>query len=377
MNIIADGNIPFVKEAFTRFGNVSVMPGREITRETVKNAEMLFVRSVTRVDKNLLDNTAVKFVGTATIGTDHIDIGYLNKKGIQFASAPGSNAQSVAEYVACALCTIFHGDRQTLSKKTIGIIGAGNVGSRVLRMAKALGLQCLVNDPPLEQSTRVKDFVSLEEILRTADIITLHVPLSLSGPYPTFHMVDETFLEKMKLGAALINSSRGKVVDEKALHRLRNKLGSVVLDVWENEPSINLQTLALADIATPHIAGYSFDGKVRGARMIFEAAAAYLKIDVSWNEAVLEEVKGPQTIDIRDAAFPLLYALQRAYPIMADDGRLRKIANKKIPSFHLDVLRIIYPKRLEFPHFIVRCSRRQADIARMLANLGFTVQFNE
>jgi erythronate-4-phosphate dehydrogenase len=376
MNIVADGNIPFVKEAFSRFGTITLAPGREITREMVANAEILLVRSVTRVDKDLLENTAIKFVATATIGFDHIDLDYLAQKGIRFASAPGSNAQSVAEYIVCALCTVFDGDLSALSKKTIGVIGAGNVGSRVIRMAKALGFTCLVNDPPLEKAKGGDGFSPLDEVLQTADIVTLHVPLSKSGAFPTFHMVNERFLNKMKPGACLFNTSRGTVVDEKALLGLRSALGAVVLDVWENEPSIDMQTLAAADIATPHIAGYSYDGKVRGARMIFEAAAAFLKSGVSWNDVVSVAAEN-KIIDARAAQIPLLHALHSAYPILTDDRRLRKMADEINPSIYFESLRNTYPKRLEFPHFSIHCSRNQADTAGTLEKLGFTVSIDK
>jgi erythronate-4-phosphate dehydrogenase len=341
----------------------------------VKDAGMLLVRSVTRVDRELLDNTAVRFVGTATIGTDHVDAGYLNDRGIAFTSAPGSNAQSVAEYVACAIVHVFQGDSTRLSGKTLGIVGRGNVGSRVLRIGHALGMRCLVNDPPLQQSIGGKGFAPLEEVTAEADIVTLHVPLTRSGDYPTVNMIDEGFIGKMKPSAMLINTSRGGVVDEKALCSLRTRLGAVVLDVWENEPAIDFKTLAEADIATPHIAGYSYDGKVRGARMLFDAAAAFLKSTITWGEAVSETEAMEKTIDVREAQRPLLFALEAAYPIMEDDARLRKIVDQKDPGAYFDELRKKYPTRLEFEHFTILCLAKQRDgVGRVLKNLGFKVR---
>jgi erythronate-4-phosphate dehydrogenase len=374
MNIVVDANIPFAEKAFSRFGNVRVVSGRNIDRLTVRDADMLLVRSVTRVDAHLLDGSSVRFVGTATIGIDHVDTGYLSGHGIAFASAPGSNARSVAEYAACSLVHVFQGDLAALARKTLGIIGAGNVGSRVIEMGRSLGMRCLINDPPLAKSTGGKEFVSLEQIAAEADIVTLHVPLTATGDYPTVTMVDEAFIRRMKPLAMLINTSRGRVVEEKALLSLRSKLGAVVLDVWETEPAINAAMLAQADIATPHIAGYSFDGKVRGAQMLFTAAAAFLKSDAQWSEVVKGTEAEEEIIDVREAQRPLMTALETAYPIMEDDARMRKIVDSENPAGYFDRLRKEYPKRLEFGHYGVRCSKLQEmTIGAALRNVGFKV----
>jgi erythronate-4-phosphate dehydrogenase len=375
MNIVVDANIPFAETAFSAFGNVRVASGRAIDHALVKDADMLLVRSVTSVDKELLHDTAVRFVGTATIGTDHVDTDYLASRGIAFVSAPGSNARSVAEYVACALVHVFEGDLENLSRKTLGVIGAGNVGSRVLSIARGLGMPCLVNDPPLQKKTGGEGFVSLDEILSKSDIVTIHVPLIHSGEFSTVSLVDKRFIETMKSPAMLINTSRGQVVEEAALRSLRSGLGPVVLDVWENEPSISPETLALATIATPHIAGYSYDGKVRGSRMLFEAVAGFLNCRVQWEDAVTDTGAEATTIDVRGANRPLARALEAAYPIMDDDARLRGIIDKKEPGAYFDGLRKSYPKRLEFEHFTVCCSPGQEKtFGRVLGNLGFKVR---
>jgi erythronate-4-phosphate dehydrogenase len=375
MKIVADANIPFAEQAFSQFGNVRVASGLEIDKALVREADILLVRSVTRVDRKLLENSSVRFVGTATIGTDHVDTGYLAKRGTAFASAPGSNARSVAEYVACALVHVFKGDLAELSGKTLGVIGAGNVGSRVLAIARSFGMRCLVNDPPLEQSTGGKGFVSLDEITGEADIVTFHVPLTHSGEYPTVSMADETFIEKMKPSSMLINTSRGRVVNETALRSLRSRLGAVVLDVWENEPSINFKMLLQADIATPHIAGHSYDGKLRGAQMLFNAVAAFLKSEVTWNEAVFEPEATEKLIDVSEAPRPLVQGLESAYPIMEDDARLRKIVEQNDPGAYFEGLRMNYPKRFEFEHFLVRCSERQENTyGQVFRDLGFKVR---
>jgi erythronate-4-phosphate dehydrogenase len=373
MNIVVDANIPFANQAFSRFGSVRVAPGREITAGLVRDADMLLVRSVTPVNRALLEKSAVRFVGTATIGTDHVDAEYLAGRGIAFVSAPGSNARSVAEYVCCSLVHVFGGDLALLSQKTLGVIGRGNVGSRVLTIARALGLRCVVNDPPLQKAGINDEFVNLDRLIEESDIITAHVPLTGTGDYPTVSLVNEKFLKAVKPSAMLINTSRGRVVDEKALLRLRGRLGPVVLDVWENEPAISFETLAATDIATPHIAGYSYDGKVRGSQMLFEAAAAFMETDVRWNEAVPETGAGEKTVDIRGAPRPLLSALEGAYPIMEDDARMRGITGAKDPGAFFDELRKKYPKRIEFEHHTAVCSNEQQQVGLILKDLGFKI----
>jgi erythronate-4-phosphate dehydrogenase len=375
MKIIADGNIPFVEEAFAEFGEVVIVPGRSISRDMLLDASLLLVRSITTVDRALLNDTSIKFVATATIGVDHIDILYLTSKSIGFASAPGSNAQSVAEYVGTALAHLSHTLGFELGKKVLGIIGVGNVGSRVTKVAEALGMTCLLNDPPRQRAENGNGFVSLDEVLEKCDIVTLHVPLIESGIDKTAHMVNDDFINKMKPGAILINSSRGKVVDEQAVRNHREKLGGLVLDVWAHEPSISCETLDLATIATPHIAGYSFDGKVRGTEMIYEAACDYFHKEKTWNGQAHVGIKPEKTIDVRTSAAPILKAIEQAYPIMSDDTRLRKIKDEQNRGAYFDSLRKNYTKRLEFRHFEVLCSNEQKNTAiPVLSELGFVVQ---
>ncbi|MGB7566684.1 MAG: 4-phosphoerythronate dehydrogenase [Chitinivibrionales bacterium] len=374
MKIIADANIPFVEEAFAQFGDVTVVPGRSISRDMLLDASILLVRSITTADRALLNDTSIKFVATATIGVDHIDIPYLTSKSIGFASAPGSNAQSVAEYVGTALAHLSHTLGFKLDQKVLGIIGVGNVGSRVVKVAQALGMAFLLNDPPKQRAGNGDSYVSLNEVLEKSDIVTLHVPLIESGPDKTIQMVNEDFISKMKPGAILINSSRGKVVDEHAVRKLRKKLGGVVLDVWAHEPSIDCETLDIATIATPHIAGYSFDGKVRGTEMIYEAACDFFHTEKNWNGQAHLGIKPEKTIDVRSSNSPVLRAIEEAYPIMSDDARLRNIKDEQNRGAYFDALRKNYPRRLEFRHFEVLCSPRQKTIAGdILSGLGFSV----
>ena len=354
MNIVADENIPFVKDAFRTFGEVVTFSGREITREKIKDGDVLLVRSVTRVNKKLLEGTKIKFVATATIGIDHIDTAYLKKNGIGFSSAHGSNANSVSEYIMCAMLCLANRTGFQLSQKSLAVIGVGNVGSRVVEMAKGLGMDVLENDPPLARETKEARFKKIEDVIK-ADIITFHVPLSFKGKDATFHMVDEKFLSQLKKGVILINTSRGAVVETKALYeaiKKRNLLASVI-DVWENEPGIDIDLLREVTIATPHIAGYSFDGKVNGTRMIYNACAEFFKLKPGWRmesvmpEAPVRELK----IESRGRDEEILWdTIRKLYNIERDDKSIRKMLNlrreKRGPYF--DRLRKEYPIRREF-----------------------------
>jgi len=222
MLIFADENIPFVRDAFRTFGEVVTFSGREITREKIKDGDILLVRSVTGVNRELLEGTKIKFVATATIGIDHIDTAYLKKNRIGFSSAHGSNANSVSEYVMTALLCLANRMGFQLSQKSLAVIGVGNVGSRVVEMAKGLGMGVLENDPPLARETHEVRFKKIEDVIKS-DIITFHVPLSYKGKDATFHMVDEKFLSQLKKGAILINTSRGAVVETKALYEAIKK----------------------------------------------------------------------------------------------------------------------------------------------------------
>lgn len=266
MKIVADPNIPFVREAFGAHGDVVLIPGRQITAGAVRDADALLVRSVTPVEEVLLAGSRIRFVATATIGTDHVDVRYLEVLGIGFASAAGSNANSVAEYVVAALLELARRGRYRLRDRSLGVIGVGNVGSKVVRYARALGMRVLQLDPPL----------GLHERAWEADIVTLHVPLLET----TRHMLHHDNLT----GFTLINTSRGAVVDNKALLQAidGNRIPAAALDVWEGEPQISAELLDVVEIGTPHIAGYSFDGKVAGTRMIYEAFCRHFKITPFW-----------------------------------------------------------------------------------------------
>jgi len=329
MKIVADPNIPSVREAFTTLGDITLIPGREITGATVRDVDVLLVRSVTPVNAALLDGSRVRFVATATIGTDHVDTRYLDIRGIGFAGAAGSNANSVAEYVVAALLELEHRHKFRLRDMTLGVVGLGNVGSRVVRYAQALGMRVLQNDPPRQQAESLPDFVTLERVLAEADIVTVHVPLLET----TRHMFHRDNLERF----ILINTARGPVVDNKALLKAidGDRIPGAVLDVWENEPNISPELLDVVDLGTPHIAGYSLDGKVNGVRMIYEAACRHFGIPATWQPNL------PAVPAIR-AEGDLRQIVRQVYDIAADDVALRA----SVRGF--DKLRAEYPIRREF-----------------------------
>lgn len=379
MKIIADENIPCVRRAFASLGEVSLLPGRTLRARDVQDADILLVRSVTPVGPALLEGSRVRFVGSATIGFDHVDRDYLAGRGIGFATAPGSNATSAAEYVLSALFALAERDGFALPERSVGIIGCGNVGSRLRRMLAALGVHCRVNDPPLQARDVQEDFVTLDELLE-ADIITLHVPLTLNGAHPTWHLFDERRLGQLRPRAVLINTARGAVVDNTALTRLLGKRPdlSVVLDVWEGEPAIGMALLERVALGTPHIAGYSLDGKLRGTEMIYQAACRYLERPVQWSAA--DELPAGPTLRLAGHRAPdtlrgLCAAVLGSYDVRVDDGRLRGLMSLSAAaqSRGFDTLRKHYPVRREFSSTTVVTDGRNAALQQMLAGIGFRV----
>ncbi|MHC4272012.1 MAG: 4-phosphoerythronate dehydrogenase, partial [Planctomycetota bacterium] len=240
MKIIADENIPFVKECFSSIGQVKVVSGRNMSQSILKEVEVLLVRSITKVDDKLLDGTRIKFVGTTTIGDEHLDKTFLKSRGIGFASAPGSNANSVAEYVVAALLSIARKKKINLKGKSIGVVGVGNIGSLVENKVQALGMQSVLNDPPLQRQTSDSKYRPIKELF-DCDFISLHIPLTYEGEDKTYHMADDKLFNSLKKKCVFMNTSRGGVVDTKSLKKAisNDKLKAVVLDVWENEPDID------------------------------------------------------------------------------------------------------------------------------------------
>ncbi len=381
MRIVADENIPYAEEAFGRLGSVRRMPGRSITREALLDADALIVRSITRVNADLLRDTPVRFVGTCTIGEDHVDRTWLAEHGIAFASAPGCNANSVADYITAALLYLEarHGVR--LNGASIGIIGVGNVGSRVARRAQALGMRVMLNDPPRAEKEPGFSSVALKTAL-ACDFITLHVPLEKNGPWPTWHMIDAERLQQLRPDALLLNSSRGAVVDNAALlnHLELGKLRGCVLDVWEGEPAPDPRLIRRSDLATPHIAGYSFDGKVNGTRQVYEALCRYLGVTPDWDPApLLPPPDCPEvTVDPSDPE-ALRKAVFAVYDIRKDDARMRPLADLADPAERgkaFDHLRKTYPRRREFLNTVARLAQHDEATAATLRGLGFQLLTN-
>jgi erythronate-4-phosphate dehydrogenase len=382
--IVVNKNTPLAVEAFSRIGKVIALDTLEVSRDAVHDAEILVVRSETKVDRELLDGSSVRFVGTVTIGTDHVDLDYLTSRGITFASAPGSNSNSVAEYVAAALLLWSQRTGEALQEKTIGIVGVGNVGSKVERVARALGMKVLLNDPPLARKTGSPSFLPLQELM-DADVLTLHVPLTKSGPDATYHLFDEPRINKMKRGAVLINTSRGAVAETGALyHALSSgRLSTAVLDVWEGEPKIDVRLLNEVMLGTAHIAGYSLDGKVNALRMVHEAACQYLnvpsgpKVEPEKDPASEMQILIPEGVtDERDI---LQHAVRQAYDIELDDQMLRTMTSlpEEEHGEYFMKLRAGYRIRREFSNKLVELSSEQAHAQDVLSKLGFMTKVRE
>ena len=373
MKILADENIPLVKQCFSTIGQVETAMGKDVCRQMAADADILLVRSVTKVGHELLENSSVKFVATATIGVDHIDQDYLRDRQIGFASAPGSNANSVAEYIVAGILEIAEKLQIQLKDKSIGVVGVGNVGSKVVEKCQALEMKVLLNDPPLARKTGDPKYIAIEEICK-CDFITFHTPLTKTGFDKTFHLLNEKLIDSMKDGVVLINSSRGAVADTKALKKAvkAKKIAAMMLDVWEDEPNIDLELVEIADIVTPHIAGYSFDGKIAGMMMIYDAACKYFAVAPQFSiEPFLPSPVVP-TLDLNqfdDSQLSTQQIVKNVYNIRNDDQRLRQIANQVDRGAYFTKLRKEYPIRREFQNTILQ--NVDLGLSEKLTSLGF------
>jgi erythronate-4-phosphate dehydrogenase len=379
MRIVIDENVLFGKETFSLIGEVTSVPGRLIAPGVIKDADILVVRSVTKVDEELLKSSNVKFVGSATAGIDHVDTEYLKSRDIGFSSAPGSNSNSVAEYVIAGLLLLYREGKISLEEMSLGVVGVGNVGSKVVKKAEGLGVKVLQNDPPRFRETKDSIFRELDELM-DCDVITLHVPLSYSGEDKTFNLFDEKRIDKIKRGSVLINTSRGKVVGESVLKSALRKghLSGAILDVWEKEPDIDREMLELIDIGTSHIAGYSYDGKVKGTRMVFDDICEFFSIDKEWKvklpppEAPYMEVASNENESFAEIISDVVF---RVYDIKKDDNKLRKILNlegKEKRDF-FDGLRANYWRRREFFNTSLELNTENERLKNSFRALGFNV----
>jgi erythronate-4-phosphate dehydrogenase len=376
MKIIVDENIPFASEAFSTLGNVTILYGREITNEKLRDADALIVRSITNVNEELLKDTNVRFVGSATIGTDHIDLSYLQKKNIRFASAKGCNAAAVAEYLFTALFRAASEKNIKLNEYSIGIIGAGNIGSRTARIAQYAGMKVILNDPPLQREHPEIEFASIEEAL-DADIITFHVPLNLTGEDKTVHLLNEERIKNLSDGKIIINTSRGRVVDNKALNEWADRKDfTLIFDVWENEPEINLPLLEKCFIGTPHIAGYSLEGKVRGTEMVYLKLCRFLDKKAKWKPVINEVENNLIELNELDSIESTLSSLlNKIYDIKNDDEKLRMMLN--IPPHeqgaYFDGLRKDYKERREFCGYDLKIKQGSDSLKKLLKVLRFNL----
>jgi erythronate-4-phosphate dehydrogenase len=363
LKIVADQNMLMVAELFGQLGTIEYLPGRQISAADVADADILLVRSVTRVDKALLEGSSVSFVGSATIGTDHVDQAYLSEQGIRFAHAPGCNANAVVQYDLSVLSHL----QADWQNRTLGIVGCGNVGGRVYRALKSLGVECRVYDPFLttEQNPDLADFKSV----LAADIICVHTPLTVDGPFPTKHLFNADILASLSEDTLLINAGRGAVIDNTALLNLLES-GSklrVALDVWEPEPNINCQLLERVLLASPHIAGYSREGKIRGTEMLAED---YFQ----WSSGVTS--RSAKAVDA-DAGLVqgenLSAFILASYNVADDDRRMREaIANRSGSVAEVfDRLRKDYPQRREFSYFRIDSETAEEFAITQARLLGF------
>jgi len=362
-------------EAFAGLGRVVMVPEAEITAATIRDAQVLVTRSKVKVNDALLEGSALTFYGTATAGVDHVDTAALERRGITWAEAAGSNANSVAEYILSSLALLGLTRGISWRGKTIGIIGAGHVGSRLAEMAEAIGMRVLLNDPPLRAKTGDARYRLLLDVLEVSDVVSLHVPLTDSGPYATRGMADRVFFAAMKPGALFINASRGEVVVESVLHLGidRRDFSAVLLDVFDHEPDIDVHLVKKVNQATPHIAGYSLDGRLKGTEMIYQKACACLGCRPVWSVPPVTQPV-PLSIPPGAAGDTLIYeALLAAYNPQRDDERLRALPLAVPMRSHFQQLRQQYPERLEYPHYAVERSRCDPLAADALQRIGFVV----
>lgn len=374
IRIVADDKIPFLRGALEPFAEVVYLPGKKISKDILKDADALLIRTRTKCTDKLLEGTNVRFIGTATIGFDHIDTVYCDKHRIRWTNAPGCNSSSVQQYITAAWLKLACDHHYELKDKTIGIVGVGNVGSKVEKIARILGMNVLLNDPPRARKEGAMNFVLFDKILKESDIVTAHIPLSFVDEDNTYHLFNDQSFRKMKKGAWFFNSSRGEVTDTYALIKAlaSGKLGGAVIDVWENEPDIDLELLSKTFIATPHVAGYSIDGKANGTSMVVNSLCKYFNLPPeNWYPAdvpvpdkatIKIDGKGKSDNDI------IWEAVFHTYNIEDDDRKLR------CNPADFEMLRGDYPLRREFPSYIINLKGGNKKVLKTLDDMGFRIE---
>jgi erythronate-4-phosphate dehydrogenase len=373
MKIIIDDKIPYIQGAFESVAEVVYLPGNKTTPEVAKDAAAIVTRTRTICNEQLLASSTVKFIATATIGFDHIDTDYCETAGIKWTNAPGCNSRSVEQYIASTLMVLAETKNLQLKDLCIGVVGVGNVGAKVADFCEVLGMKVLRNDPPRQRAEGGAAFVTIEEIKEQADIITLHVPLILKGEEATFHLGNDTFFASLKKQPVIINSCRGEVVETEAV-KAALKAGAVsgyVCDCWENEPTIDLELLSLTTLATPHIAGYSKDGKAIGTQMSVKAISDFFGLGLdAWEPKGVEMPSCPM-IEIDGFGITEQTVLSKAvlhtYDIRKDDAFFR------LHTEHFEQQRGDYPTRREFPAYTIIAKNIDLNTINKLQKMGFLV----
>jgi len=369
-NLIIDDAVPFAKEMFAHLGNVQLIPGKAITAGLAKTADALVIRSRTQINAALLDNSNVSFVGSTVVGLDHVDQTYLNNKGIHFYSAQGCNANSVAEYIITCLLILAEKHQFDLASKSIAIIGVGNVGSLVVKKAQALGMTCLLNDPPkVQRQPELADQYTDLNTALTADIITVHTPLTSDGEFPTLDLISAAKLSKIQPNQILINAARGGIINEQAWCNTSTLAN--IIDCWENEPDINEALYKVADIATPHIAGHSLDAKIAGSEMVYQTLCKHwnIKPQTQWQQALPPL---PNTIELTETSNTqtnLLKIVQQTHNPIQDDLAIRSQDIAIVHTKYEDYRRN-FPIYREWRHHKISIHKNKR-LLNLLKKLGF------
>ena len=375
MKFVIDDKIPFIRGVLEPFGEVVYLPGKETTADVVKDADAIITRTRTKCDAALLEGSSVKVIASATIGYDHIDTAWCESHGIVWENAPGCNSWSVEQYIASLLVTLAHNRGFSLEGMTLGVIGVGNVGSKVARVASLLGMTVLLNDPPRARREGPDGFVSIDTIIADSDIITVHVPLEREGVDATWHLFDKERIGWLNEDQILINSSRGPVVDNKALKAALQggAIGGACLDVWEDEPDLDSGLVNLLDIVTPHIAGYSADGKANGTASAVRSVGRVLGLPLT--EWKAEGIPAPAqalefSIDAsgKTLAEVLAEAILYTYDISSDSERLRST----LGTFERQ--RGDYPVRREFSAYSLELKGGTCEMTDILSKIGFKIK---
>ena len=375
MKIVCDNKIPFLRGVLEPFAQVVYLPGKETTPEVVRDADALITRTRTKCNEALLKGSQVQVIATATIGFDHIDTAWCDRNGIFWENAPGCNSGSVQQYIASVLVTLARKYGFCLADKTLGVVGVGHVGRKVARIASLLGMKVLLNDPPRARKEGPEGFVGLDELCAQSDLITVHVPLQREGEDATWHLFDRARLESLRPDQILINSSRGPVVDNAALKDvlLSGGLKAAVLDVWEGEPDLDPELVDALAISTPHIAGYSADGKANGTSAAVQTVSRTLGLPLATWE--VEEIPAPPqalsfTVEAAGKSLQdvLTEAVLHTYDVSQDSDALRGALDQ------FERLRGDYPVRREFPAFTVSLKDGTPEMAERLKAIGFKVE---